>query len=118
MSKTLNSVCRLSARKITTATAVVLLSIVGDAAADENVDQQGLKFSKPEVTLKVGAKMNFHNHDDVTHNIMVIDSEDEPEDEGTQKPGEVITKQFTEAGSFQVRCAIHPKMKMAITVEK
>lgn len=87
-------------------------------AADVNVDQQGIHFSKTEVTIKVGDTMHFHNHDDVTHNIMVIDSDDEPEDQGLQKPGVVINKQFTDAGTFQVRCAIHPKMKMTVTVEK
>ncbi len=106
-------------RNLAMAAGVASLAFVVNAnAADENVDQLGLRFTKPEATLKVGDSMHFHNHDDVTHNIMVIDSEDEPEDEGLQKPGEVINKRFTDAGTFQVRCAIHPKMKMTITVAK
>jgi len=106
---------------IATIAPFAVLIIVGASrawAADVDVDQQGIRFSQPSVTLKVGDTMHFHNHDDVTHNIMVIDSDDEPEDQGLQKPGVVIHKQFTDAGTFQVRCAIHPKMKMTVTVEK
>jgi plastocyanin len=87
-------------------------------AADVDVDQQGIRFSQPEITLKVGDTLHFHNHDDVTHNIMIIDSDDDAEDQGMQKPGHVISKQFTEEGTFEARCAIHPKMKMIITVGK
>lgn len=87
-------------------------------AADVDVDQQGIRFSQPEITLKVGDTLHFHNHDDVTHNIMVIDSDDGAEDQGMQKPGQVISKQFTEEGTFEARCAIHPKMKMIIMVGK
>ena|ERR1700683_3171230 len=87
-------------------------------AADVDVDQQGIRFSQPEITLKVGDTLHFHNHDDVTHNIMVIDADDDAEDQGMQKPGQVISKQFTEPGMFEARCAIHPKMKMTVTVGK
>ena len=87
-------------------------------AAEVNVDQQGIRFSQPEITLKAGDTLNFHNHDDVTHNIMIIDSDDDAEDQGMQKPGQVISKQFNEEGTFEARCAIHPKMKMIITVVK
>lgn len=87
------------------------------SAADTDVDQRGIRFSVSSLTLKVGDVVRFHNQDDVTHNIMVIDSDDDPEDQGLQKPGVVITKKFDQAGTFEVRCAIHPKMKMTITVE-
>ena len=96
------------------------LSLVAASAGalQEEVDQKGLRFSKSSATLSVGGTMRFHNSDDVIHNIMTIDSNDEAEDHGLQKPGEVISAKFEKAGDFQVRCAIHPKMKMSIAVEK
>lgn len=90
--------------------------IVAASAAETDIDQRGIRFSRSDIEVKVGDILHFHNHDDVTHNIMVIDADDEPEDQGLQKPGEVITTHFDEAGTFQVRCAIHPKMKMTVTV--
>ena len=81
------------------------------------MNQHGIHFSIPSVTLKVGDTVRFHNQDDVTHNIMVIDSDDNAEDQGLQKPGVTIVKKFDQAGTFEVRCAIHPKMKMMVTVE-
>ena len=86
-------------------------------AEDTDIQQKGIHFSAQSITLKVGDRVRFQNLDDVTHNIMVIDSDDDAEDQGLQKPGVVITKKFDQEGTFQVRCAIHPKMKMTITVQ-
>lgn len=85
---------------------------------DGDVDQKGLRFTKASVAIPVGASTHFRNSDDVIHNIMTIDENDEPEDRGLQKPGETITAKFEKAGIYQVRCAIHPKMKMIVKVDK
>jgi plastocyanin len=95
--------------------ATPLLSASADIS-DVAVDQKGLRFTKSEVSVAVGASVHFHNSDDVTHNIMTIDETDEPEDHGLQKPGEIISAKFDRAGDYQVRCAIHPKMKMSVKV--
>jgi plastocyanin len=67
--------------------------------------------------LKAGESIHFLNKDDVTHNINVIDSDDNANDKGLQKPGETIDQKFDKAGDFQVRCSIHPKMKMTVKVQ-
>jgi plastocyanin len=100
---------------------VAVLLTAGLVAASEPlpenvVDQLGLRFSKPSASVKAGGTISFHNSDDVIHNIMTIDSNDATEDFGLQKPGEVIKASFPEAGIFQVRCSIHPKMKMSVSV--
>jgi plastocyanin len=38
-------------------------------------------------------------------------------DKGLQKPGETINQLFDKSGKFVVRCSIHPKMKMTVTVK-
>ncbi len=86
-------------------------------AAVSEIEQVGQRFSQGELTLAVGDVVHFNNHDDVTHNINVIDGDGSPEDEGLQKPGETITKKFDKAGTYTVRCAIHPRMKMTVTVK-
>jgi plastocyanin len=100
--------------------AIVLLVVcpnLGPAVgADSYIDQHGLRFSQSSITLVRGSTLHFRNGDDVPHNIMVLDANDEARDEGLQKPGEVISAKFDEAGEFQIRCAIHPKMKMTVAV--
>jgi plastocyanin len=100
------------------AVAVTILSVLSASAGlvENEVDQKGLHFSKDNAAISVGATMHFHNSDDVIHNIMTIDADDEPEDQGLQKPGQTISTKFDKAGTYQVRCAIHPKMKMTVTV--
>jgi cytochrome c peroxidase len=97
---------------------VAILALCGDAVAgDTAIDQAGQKFSQSSITIKTGDTVTFHNQDDVTHNINVIDSDGVPEDQGLQKPGENITKKFEIAGHYSVRCQIHPRMKMSIDVQ-
>lgn len=86
-------------------------------AADVAVDQVGQKFSPKEVALAVGDSVHFHNSDDVTHNINVIDPEGDSDDQGLQKPGQDINYKFAKPGTYDVKCSIHPKMKMTVTVK-
>jgi len=96
----------------------VAIAIVGDSiAAEIAIDQAGQRFSQSSISIKTGDTVVFHNRDDVTHNINVIDSEGVPEDQGLQKPGEDITKKFDVVGHYTVRCQIHPRMKMSIEVK-
>lgn len=96
----------------------VPLVAVSAATVDGDVDQKGLRFTKPVVTISHDGTMRFHNSDDVKHNIMTIDESDMPSDHGLQRPGETISAKFDKPGVYQVRCAIHPKMKMTVKVDE
>jgi plastocyanin len=97
--------------------ALLCCATFGSAAGQDSfVDQHGLRFNQSSLSIKAGDTLHFHNSDDVIHNIMVLNADDEAKDEGLQKPGEVITATFEQAGEYQVRCAIHPKMKMTVVV--
>ncbi len=86
-------------------------------AATTTIEQSGQQFSEKSVTLKIGDSVTFANHDDVTHNINVINDDDDATDLGLQKPGENLTYKFDKAGRFKVRCSIHPSMKMSANVK-
>jgi plastocyanin len=86
-------------------------------AAITNIDQSGQTFSERSVALAVGDSLTFNNHDDVTHNINVINDDDDAVDLGLQKPGESLTYKFDKSGRFKIRCSIHPSMKMAANVK-
>jgi plastocyanin len=36
---------------------------------------------------------------------------------GSQQPGHVLKVKFDKAGKIDVRCAMHPKMKMSVNVQ-
>jgi len=88
------------------------------AVADDHViQQQDREFSAKEVTIKPGDKLVFTNCDSVTHNVFST-SDANPFTIKVQKPGEATSVQFKEEGVTEVRCAIHPKMKITVHVKK
>jgi plastocyanin len=96
-------------------TAVVV--VFGARAATTTIDQSGQQFSEKTAALKTGDSLVFSNHDDVTHNVNIIDDDEEATDLGLQKPGEKLTYKFDKGGRFKARCSIHPGMKMTINVK-
>ncbi len=86
-------------------------------AATRNIEQSGQQFSEKSVTVGAGDSLTFVNHDDVTHNINVINDDDDATDLGLQKPGQNLVYTFDKSGRFKVRCSIHPSMKMSVNVK-
>jgi len=86
-------------------------------ATSMTIDQMGQQFSEKSASLQLGEALTFANKDDVSHNITVVNDDDDTADLGLQKPGENLTYKFDKAGRFKVRCSIHPSMKMVVTVK-
>jgi len=102
---------------IVTAVALTAFSVAGRAAS-WTIDQAGQHFSEKSVVLNKGDAVVFANRDDVTHNITVLDDEDDDSNDlGLQKPGQDLIYRFDKAGRFRVRCIIHPSMKMTVNVK-
>jgi plastocyanin len=97
--------------------AALLLGGVAVRAAGVTIDQSGQQFSETSLALSPGDVVTFANKDDVSHNITVVDSDDDTADLGLQKPGENLAYKFDKSGRFKVRCSIHPSMKMTVTVK-
>ena len=80
------------------------------------ITQKDKAFSAADLTVKAGDTVVFKNEDDVTHNVFsqtpgfVFNSK-------TQAPGAETSALFDKAGTVDVRCAIHPKMKLTINVQ-
>lgn len=100
-----------------TGLAALVFAASAAGGADIAIDQVNKTFSQPTLTVKKGDRVLFKNGDDVTHNITILDSEENSNDKGLQKPGETINEVFTTPGDYVARCQIHPKMKMTIKVE-
>ena len=83
-------------------------------AAATTISQKDKTFSQDSVTVKAGEKIKFINDDNVTHNLTVKTPGATTRQGVQEKPGDEIELGFDEAGTYEVRCLIHPKMKMSV----
>jgi plastocyanin len=93
--------------------ALGLILAGGPVLADTVVIQKGRAFHPLEVTVAKGSAVTFTNNDSYIHQIYVdglFDSEE-------KAPGENLNETFPQAGAFQVRCHIHPTMRMTVHVK-
>ncbi|NQW09881.1 MAG: cupredoxin domain-containing protein [Alphaproteobacteria bacterium] len=99
---------------------VTVLAVLGTAklasvawAANVVVTQQNRAFGVETVTITPGTTINFVNDDYYGHNVY---SDEADFDIGLQEPGELRSVTFDKGGTFEVRCRIHPKMRMSVIV--
>jgi plastocyanin len=100
----------------TTLIAALLLTSAGTAfAADpaHTVIQAGRAFHPAEITINRGESLTFTNNDQFIHQIYALGQFDSEE----KSPGENLTESFTQNGTFEVHCHIHPKMKLVVHVK-
>jgi plastocyanin len=84
-------------------------------AAELTIRQKGRVFSTEAITVKKGEAITFLNDDNIPHNIM-SSSSGNAFNLGLQPPGAMTPVSFKETGDVKVICAIHPRMKMNVTV--
>ncbi|HEX4637634.1 MAG TPA: cupredoxin domain-containing protein [Rhizomicrobium sp.] len=95
---------------------ILFLLLPGVALAADpahTITQKGRTFRPAEVTINHGETLTFTNEDSFIHQIYVdglFDSEE-------KAPGENLNETFSNAGTFQVRCHIHPTMRMTVRVK-
>ena len=96
----------------------VMVFVTGShaSAAEIVVTQKDKAFDKDSVTLNKGDSIKFVNADKIAHNIHSRSPGDKF-DLGKQSPGESSSRVFEKDGTFKVRCVIHPKMKLVVTVK-
>jgi plastocyanin len=95
---------------------VVWLTVSAAYAASFDISQMGRKFHPDTIEISVGDTLLIHNDDEFIHHIYVK-SDDFNFDSTEQSPGETIPLKFTHAGEYVVRCEIHPKMQLTVTVK-
>jgi|SRR6185437_1249984 len=81
-----------------------------------SVSQKGREFHPRDLIIKTGETVQIVNDDgDLLHHAY-IDSDKFTFDSGDQEPGSKTNIVFTVPGTFNVLCAIHPKMKLVVHV--
>jgi plastocyanin len=87
------------------------------AAVVQSVSQKGREFRPSEISVKRGETIEIINDDlDLLHHLYLRNPAFSF-DSGDQAPGSKFSIAFPQAGIFTVLCAIHPKMKLRVTVE-
>ena len=94
---------------------VVAVTATAAYAAQNFVGQKGRLFSPGAMSVKAGEAVVFKNDDSVTHHIY-SSSRGHEFDLKTTSPGEDAQHTFTKRGRVDVRCGLHPGMRLVITV--
>ncbi len=89
------------------------IAMAADPAA--TISQKGRNFTPGDVTVKQGDMVRFVNDDFYGHNVY-SETEGGSFDIGLQPPGEERDVVLEKLGIIDVRCRIHPRMRMKITV--
>ena len=97
------------------AAAIAMTAGIVDAA-EYTISQKGKQFSVTTLSAQVGDTVVFDNDDIFAHNIY-SDTPGIEFDFRKQMPGEKDVLVLDKAVVFDVKCAIHPRMKMTITVK-
>lgn len=109
------------AKHTASVTALTLGAVLGYASVEyalanktHMVSEKDKLFSVKSLEVAVGDTVSFVNDDDIKHNVLITKMKF---DSGLQDTGAKTDVEFTKAGKFKVRCAIHPKMKMTVVVK-
>jgi len=104
---------------ITTLAIAALMTLTATAqAADIKVTQVGKKFVPKKISAKVGDVLVVSNEEKkkIRHNVYSKTKGFEYVKIKIQTPGQSNKIKLTKAGTFEVRCSFHPRMKMKVTV--
>ena len=103
--------------KIIIVLTLLAISATASQAADFSVEQKNKQFSSNHLSIKVGDRVHFPNHDPFFHNIYSL-TEIASFDLGSYPTGESRSFTFKKPGIIEIECAIHPRMYLEISVEK
>lgn len=81
-----------------------------------DIFQKRRSFGVSTISIKPGDSLTFINADPYAHNVYSR----EPKgwlDLGIQEEGERMSIVFDSSGKFDIRCRIHPKMRMMVSVQ-
>ena len=96
--------------------AVTVSTIAAFAAGEVTVVQTDRSFNPDVIEVAKDTIIHFANEDEFIHQIYVK-SDTTNFDSAEQVPGTTIGIPFNADGTFEVRCHIHPKMRLTVTVK-
>jgi plastocyanin len=82
------------------------------SSSGNSVSIMNFSFSPNSLTVKVGTKVTWTNHDSVTHTVTA----NQGAFNSPVLPGSSFSFTFTKAGTYSYHCMIHPSMMATIVV--
>ena len=89
---------------------------LGSGGAKLAVSQKGRAFLPGSLEIVAGDTLVIRNDDEFVHQVF-IDNAKFKFDSGEQAVGETVEITFPASGTYQVLCAIHPKMQLDVVVK-
>jgi plastocyanin len=83
------------------------------SSSGNSVSIMNFSFNPNSLTVKVGTKVTWTNHDSVTHTVTA----DQGAFNSPVAPGSSFSFTFTKAGTYAYHCSIHPSMTATIIVQ-
>jgi len=87
------------------------------AAEQHVVVQKNKMFAVAEINIRPRDSVLFKNEDDVVHNVF-SSSPAAQFNLKMQQPGETASQSFKHEAAVEVRCVVHPGMKLIVNVTK
>ena len=97
-------------------TGFVLTAATVTSAAQHVVGQKNRLFSPGALTVKAGDSLMFQNDDAVTHHVY-SSTKGQEFNLDTLGPGKSASYTFAKKGRVDVRCGLHPGMRLVVTIE-
>jgi plastocyanin len=95
--------------------ALALACGAAQATQEVVVTQKNKAFSQAKLAIHAGDTVTFRNEDSFVHNVFSL-TDANSFDLGTYPQGQAKSVSFAKAGTYDIECAIHPEMKLQITV--
>ena len=93
--------------------ALLITGAQAPAAGPPRVEIQDFKYGPPELTVPVGARVTWTNHDEEPHTIT---STTGAFSSAGLSHDDTFTQAFTRPGRYAYFCALHPQMKAVVVV--
>ena len=78
---------------------------------------EGVKYVPMQATVPAGGAVKWTNTDTPSHTVTYVDGPGESFDSGTLAPGDGFEQRFSEPGTVNYVCKIHPFQKGTITIK-
>ena len=91
-----------------------MAAVPARAATEHIVDIRDMTFAPRTLTIAAGDTVTWTNSDSMPHTAT---SEDDAFDSGNLDEGQSFSFTFTEPGTYEYVCGIHPRMTGTIVVE-
>jgi plastocyanin len=113
------SFARISVRAMCVVTASLFaigqVAVLALASENHRIVQKERAFQTKQIDIPKGDVLQFSNEDQFLHQIYIA-SDALDFDSAEQPPGETIAVRFPNPGTYEIRCHIHPRMLLVVSV--